>query len=133
MAAESNVPKFDNSRAERREQRRMTRSNRNPVVSGIILMVIGGLFLIQSMTGIPIGRGWAFLTLIPGALVLLTAWQQYQANEKRFNQQVLRSGLTGIFFIYLSMALFFNLQWLGFWPLVLIAIGFLMLFRDTQN
>src|SRR5690242_20138489 len=46
---------------------------RGGVVLGLILIALGGIFLVDRLTGIDLGRfGWPLFVIVPGVLVL--AW-----------------------------------------------------------
>ncbi len=102
--------------------------NNNWVV-GIALILLGGLFMLDTLNvmDINIHNWWAIFILIPGLRMVANGWQQYQ------QEQSLNSGnaaLGGLFLIALSCIFFFNLSWSLFLPILLIGGGlYLLLFR----
>lgn len=89
---------------------------------GIILILLGGLFLLQQVTNFRFENWWALFILIPAFGSLSTALVIYQKTG-RFNEGV-RSSLGGALII-LTVAFIFllDLSWRIWWPMMLIIPG----------
>jgi hypothetical protein len=93
---------------------------------GVVLIFAGGLFLLQNMTNFQVNNWWAFFILIPSISSFSDAWRRFQ-DDGRFSGRVRSSLVSGV--ILLGIALFFllNLSLGGFWPVLLILGGLLIL------
>ncbi len=89
---------------------------------GLLLIVLGVIFLLQNL-GIPFLRNWwALLILIPAFWSFTGAWDQYQAAQ-RVTRGVAWSILGGAILTVMALIFLFNIGLGVFWPVVLIAFG----------
>ncbi len=97
-------------------------------IIGVILVILGLVFLVQSFTtGFTLQNWWALFILIPALGSLGSAWNIYR-SQGRFSQAV-RGPLVGGLILLLVTAIFvFNLDWGKVWPAFLIIAGAGMLF-----
>ena len=95
-------------------------------VPGLILIVLGAVFLVNNLTGFEIQNWWALFILIPAFSAFSRAWRRFnQAGTlDRHARQSLLGGLimTGVAVIFL-----FNLNWMWFGPVLLILLGLTLL------
>lgn len=115
----------------RREARRQRRTeSRGGWVIGVILIVLGGLFLMQN-TGtlrIPISNWWALFILIPAIAAFERAWQIYRDAGNQMTAQMSGSVLSGIVLTLLTLGFLFNIGWTYFGPILIILAGLGILF-----
>ncbi|HLF28942.1 MAG TPA: hypothetical protein VJG32_21660 [Anaerolineae bacterium] len=118
------------------ESGRLSESTRrgNPAwVGGVILIVLGLVFLVQNLTGFELGNWWAIFILIPAIGSLATAWRIIQANGGRVTPAA-RGPLTGgLILITVAAVFLFNLDWGAIWPVFLIIIGVSALFASLSS
>jgi hypothetical protein len=98
-------------------------------MAGLILIVLGGLFLLRS-TGtfdIPLTNWWALFILLPALGSFDTARRIYQNEGNRLTAQAGGSVLVGLVLTLVAAAFLFGWNWSFFGPglLILAGIGFL--------
>ena len=102
------------------------RSRSGRWVPGLILIALGGVFLVNNLTGFEIHNWWALFILIPAFGSFSRAWERYNQTGTldRHARQALFGGLllTGVTAIFL-----FNLNWMWFGPVLLILLGLTLL------
>lgn len=99
-----------------------TRRRNTAWIGGVVLIVIGIVFLLQNISGINLGNWWALFILIPALGSLATAWRIYQTHGRL--TAAARGPLVGGFILLLVAVIFlFNLDWGKVWPLFLIIAG----------
>ncbi len=104
--------------------RRAKRSGKDSnLVAGIVLITIGGIFLLTNFTGLTIDNWWALFILIPAFSNFSQAWRSYRANG-RVSHSV-RGSITGglILTLIASAFLFDFFTWEVIWPSFLIILG----------
>lgn len=95
-------------------------------LGGVILILLGIVFLLQNM-GIPfLTNWWALFILIPAFWAYVTAWGIYQ-DIGRLTQGVAGSLTVGILLTILSLVFLLNLAVGLFWPVLLIVGGLVLL------
>ena len=91
-------------------------------MGGIILIIVGLVFLLRELNVLELNNWWALFMLIPVVSLLNNAWSAFRAHE-RMTQGSLRS-LSWAFLIGLIAAVFlFDLDWDFIWPVMLIGFG----------
>jgi hypothetical protein len=125
---------------DRREQRRLEREERRrlrgdhhgwggPWIGGVILVVLGVIFLLQNF-GMEFPRNWwAFFVLIPAAASFVTAWQVYERRGE-WSYAVVGPMIAGLILVAVFAALYYELDWGRFWPVILIIVGLGLLSRS---
>jgi len=95
-----------------------------PFMAGIVLIVIGGIFMLRNFDFIDIGHNWwALFMLIPIGYSLSSAWRRRQAHNGAFPAEA-RGALLGAAVLTLVMCIFlFDLNWGAMWPVFLILGG----------
>jgi uncharacterized membrane protein HdeD (DUF308 family) len=96
------------------------------VVAGIVLIIIGLIFLLPSFTNLTLRDLWPVLMLCPGILFFLG----YVADRKNYGLLMPGAILTtyGLLFLYCSLTDWYQMR--DLWPLYLIGpgIGFFLLY-----
>ncbi|MCL4262946.1 MAG: hypothetical protein KJ069_07010 [Anaerolineae bacterium] len=118
------------SRRERRAQRRADRQAGGfGWFAGLILIVIGGLYLLHDAGYLPaLTNWWALFLLLPGAGVLSAALGAYRQNGGHWTSDVLGLLLFSLLFFGMTAVFLFGLNFGWLLPLFLIAAGLLLLF-----
>jgi hypothetical protein len=114
-------PEIDSKSTRINDRRRSER--REPWLIGIILIIIGVVFLIQNLTGIYINNWWALFIMIPALESFSRAWQAMQAADGRLTSTARKSLIGGLVLTTIATILFFNLDWVIFGPILLIVAG----------
>jgi cation transport ATPase len=110
----------------RLEERRRSRG-REPWMVGVILILVGAVFLLQNMTNFYLNNWWALFILIPAFGSLNRGWQEVQEAGGKVTTHA-RSNLFGGLVLTAVAAIFlFNLNWMIFGPFLLIAAGIAIL------
>lgn len=94
-------------------------------VGGVILIVIGVIFLLQNTIGFELNNWWALFILIPAFSAFERAYRLYQ-EDGRLSGRARGQVVNGLIFSVISMA--FLLGGFGsWWPLLLIIGGLALL------
>jgi hypothetical protein len=108
--------------------RHTNRRNGNNLFLGLILILIGILFLMQQIGSFNFRNWWALFILIPSFGSFSTAWYAFQKNY-RINEGV-RAGLgAGLITLTLALIFLFNLNWSTWWPMMIIVPGLVTIFN----
>lgn len=99
--------------------------NNNWIV-GIALIVVGGLFLLDTfdILDIQLTNWWAVFILIPGINMAVNGWRRYGETGTSRSRN---SGVWGIVLIIVAFAFFFNIAWHLIFPVILIGGGIYLL------
>lgn len=92
---------------------------------GLIMIVVGAVFLLRNYTDFSLNNWWALFILIPAFTNLRMAYTHYQAG----NSKAMRSFLFwGLFFVAISAAFLLGVDFGELWPafLILAGLGFLL-------
>ena len=98
-------------------------SRRPGWIAGGILILLGIIFIVRNVAGLSLGNWWALFILIPALGSLVTAFQMYERNGRRFTSASRGPLIGGLVLIAVSAVFFFNLDWGKVWPLFLILAG----------
>lgn len=104
-------------------------SNNDNWAVGIALILVGGLFMLDTLgiLDIRLTNWWAIFILIPGLSMALRGWRHYQVDPSRHHRN---TSFWGLVLIILAVSLFFNIAWSLIFPIGLIGCGlYLLLFR----
>jgi peptidoglycan/LPS O-acetylase OafA/YrhL len=115
-------------RREARRQRRAERlgdpSQRSTWVAGLILILLGGMFLMQNMgSNIPLKNWWALFILIPAIGAIDTGIRMYRQADNRLTAPASGSLLVGGVLTLVTLGFLFNISWTFFGPAILILAG----------
>lgn len=118
-------PEYMDWREQRRDERRARRS-RDPLRGlfwGLLLILLGALFLIGEQQGIGWDILWKYLLIGLGAIFIIDGLAHFwspayrEGNWGRF--------IPGVVLLFVGIAFLFNFsQW---WPIILIAVGVVIL------
>ncbi|MEZ4732528.1 MAG: hypothetical protein R3E79_35945 [Caldilineaceae bacterium] len=121
----------------RRQERAARRAERHAAgpswVGGAILILLGGIFLLQN-TGL-IGRfdnWWALFILIPAVGSFATAWRLYQQAGQQWTPAATGPLVGGLVLSSLAAMFLFGLNIGMWWPIFLIAGGIATLLGVRQ-
>lgn len=111
-------------RWQHRQERRDALWGRNGAwIGGVLLIVLGVIFLLQNF-GFPLPENWwAVFILIPAAAAFSGAWSMYQRNGRQVTTAVRGALISGLILTALAVAFFFNFDFGKFWPVILILLG----------
>ena len=125
---------------DRREARRQRRAERladpsrpGSWVMGLILIVLGALFLLRN-TGtfdIPLRNWWALFILLPAIGAFDSARRLYQSAGNRLIPPATGSLIVGLVLTFVAAIFLFGLSWSYFGPILIILIGIGILFTYT--
>jgi hypothetical protein len=106
------------------EERRHSHSGR--WLPGLILIVLGAIFLLNNLTGFELHNWWALFILIPAVGSFGRAWSQYNRTGSldRYGRQAV---LSGLMLAALAAVFLFELSWMLFGPVLLILVGLTIL------
>ena len=117
------------SRRERRAQRRAARQAGGlGWFAGLILIVMGTLYLLNEAGYLPsFTNWWALFILLPGVGVLSAAIGAYRQNGGHLTGEVIGLFLGSLLFLGITAVFLFELNFSWFWPLFLIGAGLLLI------
>ena len=127
--------RYTSQRQERRSGRHAARqADGSGWMVGLVLITIGGLYLLHNAGILPIFTNWwALFLLLPGVGTLSAALGAYRRNGGHWTAAVTGPFLSGLLFVGLTAIFLFDLNYGWLWPLFLIAAGLLLLFRPTLS
>jgi hypothetical protein len=102
--------------------RPLSQPKRENWIWGIILIILGGLFLLQNFSTFHLLNWWAIFILIPAAGSFVTAWRNYQASG-RLTSSARSSLFGGVIFTTVAIIFLLNLDLGRWWPVFLVAAG----------
>jgi hypothetical protein len=98
----------------------------NRWIIGFALLLIGGILLIQNLFRWEIDQWWFILLMIPSMGAFITAWRRYRSFGKSQRSSILRQIVIGVFFLLMTVILFFHLGVQIILPLTLIMVGMII-------
>lgn len=124
----------NNEPLDRREARRQRRKDRREArglpggrtwVAGLILIVLGGAFLMQNMgtIRIPFTNWWALFILIPAIGAFDRAYRSYRHAGNQLTAPARNSLFVGLILTVITAAFLFNYNLTYFGPSLLILVG----------
>jgi len=112
---------------QRRETRRAARgmSGRGTWIVGAILVLLGGVFLLQNLgvTGIYFSNWWALFILIPAFGALERGLHSFREAGNQLTAGARGSFFTGFILLLVTIIFLFNLNWTYVGPIVLVLAG----------
>ncbi len=133
------TPIDENEPLDRREVRRQRREERlaesrpGAWIAGLILIVIGAMFLLRN-TGtfyIPFRNWWALFILIPAVRAFESAFRTYRDAGNQFTTAARSSLIVGALLTLITIMFLFNLSWAYFGPILIILVGIGIIFNYT--
>ena len=122
-------------RRQRRAERLADPSRGGTWVVGLILILLGGIFLLRN-TGtfdIPLRNWWALFILIPAIGSLDTARRMYQNAGNQLTASARGSLLVGLVLLLITAIFIFDLSWSYFGPILIILAGIGILFTYVSG
>jgi len=124
----------NNEPLDRHEARRQRREERREAlgvpggstwIAGVILIVLGGIFLMQNMGTfkIPFTNWWALFILIPAFGSLDRAFRAYKTAGNQLTMFARNSLFVGLILTIVAGMFLFNLNWDFFGPILIILVG----------
>jgi drug/metabolite transporter (DMT)-like permease len=95
-------------------------------LAGVILIVVGVVFLLQAWGRFELRNWWALFILIPAVSALGTAYSQYQ-RAGRVDARVVSELVGGAILLMITGVFLFELDLSKIWPVFLIIFGLGML------
>jgi len=114
-----------------RYERRIRSRGREPWMVGVILILIGVVFLLHNMTGFYLNNWWALFILIPAFGSFSRGWQAVQDGGGKVTSHARSNLIGGVVLTTVAAILLFNLDLAIFGPLLLIAVGAAMLLSSV--
>lgn len=129
----------NNESIDRREARRQRRAERlgdpsrkSTWMAGLILIILGGMFLMQNMgSNIPLKNWWALFILIPAIGAFETGIRIYRHAGNQLTAPASGSLLVGGVLTVVTLGFLFNINWTFFGPALLILAGIGVLVNAT--
>ena len=91
-------------------------------MGGVILVLLGVIFLAQNF-GYPVPeKWWTIFLLIPAFGASFAAWNAYE-RDGRLNGEAIAALLGAATLVAIATALISDFAWGSLWPLALIAVG----------
>lgn len=117
------------ARWQRRAERRASRYDGGlGWLAGLILIGIGGLYLLNEFDVLPeLTNWWALLLLLPAVGILSAALGTFRHNGGRWTPAVVMPLLGSVLLAGLAAAFLFGFDYGWLWPLFLIAGGLMLL------
>ncbi|MDO8360757.1 MAG: hypothetical protein Q7T08_12050, partial [Devosia sp.] len=91
-------------------------------IGGLIILVVGVIFLADNFGFHLPERWWALFVLIPAAGALVSAVRFYR-QDGNLSTRVAGAATGGVLMLAIALALFLGLDWGMFWPVILIIVG----------
>jgi hypothetical protein len=95
-------------------------------IGGLILILLGVIFLLQNLNLFYLANWWALFILIPAVAAFASAWNMYNLAG-RVNAAVRGSLIGGSVLTLIALVFLFNLNWGIVFPLLLILGGVALL------
>ena len=119
------------ARRQRREERFAEPSRPGGWVAGLVLIVLGAMFLMRN-TGsfdVPLQNWWALFILIPAVGAFDTAFRTYRAAGDQLTAPARGSLLVGLVLSFVSAIFLFDISWTFFGPVLIILVGIGIIFN----
>ena len=101
---------------------------------GVILIVIGVVFLLANIGAISLGHNWWAWFILLGTLgAWSSAWTIYQRNGHRVTRAVTGPFIGGMFPLLVAAIFLFDLNWGMIWPVFLIIAGLAALVNSLSR
>jgi hypothetical protein len=102
-------------------------------VGGLVLIVLGAIFLLRNLEIIDIGhRWWALFFLIPIGFALNSASNAYRTNGRKLVPQVLNHLTWGALLAVMMLVFLVDASMHVWWPAFVILAGLLLLVRTRS-
>ena len=108
---------------------------RNSWIIGLILIVLGGMFLVQNtgMAPFRFGNWWALFILLPAIGAFDRALRSYRNAGHRITSPVSGSFVWGVVLGLVTLGFLFNIGWTYFGPALIILAGLGILLKSIMG
>lgn len=130
--SENQEQSVDDSKPANIEKRIRSHGNESWLI-GIILVLLGVVFLLQNMTGFSLDNWWALFILIPAFKSFSRGWQAIQETGGTITSRARGNFLEALVLIIVTTILLFDLDWVIFGPYLLIAAGVALLLNSLLS
>jgi len=113
-------------RAERWARRQRRAGRHTGWFAGIILILLGVIFLLQQLNVLFFFNWWAVFILIPAFWAFVAAWDNYQ-DASRMTRRATGALIVGLLLTALALIFLFNVGGGFVWPILLMAGGLALL------
>ena len=118
------APDWRELRREERERRRAARrSGTGAWIGGVVLILLGVVFLLQNLGALELDNWWALFILIPAIGSFAGAWNAYRNSGGQLTGTVIGPLIGGLVLTAVAAAFLFELDWGKIWPLFIILAG----------
>jgi peptidoglycan/LPS O-acetylase OafA/YrhL len=113
------------ARRQRREERLADPSRPGGWVAGLVLIVLGAMFLLRNMGSFdfPLQNWWALFILIPAVGAFDSAFRMYRAANNQLTAPARGSLLVGMVLTIVAFMFLFDISWTFFGPVLIILVG----------
>jgi len=113
------------ARREQREARLADPSRGGGWIAGVILILLGGAFLLRNtgLFNIPFVNWWALFILIPAIGSLDSAVRIYHHAGNQLTPAARGSMMVGLVLTFVTIMFLFNISWAFFGPVLIILVG----------
>jgi len=127
---------------DRREARRQRREERfgDPTrggnwVVGLILIILGGMFLMRNMGtfDFPLKNWWALFILMPAIGSLSAALRAYREAGNHLSPAARTPLLVGTVLTFITIMFLFDISWTFFGPILIILVGVAILLNYSLD
>ena len=121
------------ARRQRREQRLADPSRGGTWVAGLVLILLGGMFLLRN-TGtfdLPLRNWWALFILIPAIGAFDSALRTYRNAGNQLTAPARSSLLVGTVLAFVTIMFLFDVSWMFFGPILIILVGIAIILNYT--
>ena len=109
----------------------MEHRERNGWIIGLVLILVGGVLLLQQAGfAMLVGNWWAVFILIPALAAFSAAWRVYQ-QDGQFTPRVVGLVTGGLVPLTIALVFLLDVNFGSAWPLLLVVVGAGMLLRAT--
>ena len=90
---------------------------------GAAFVLLGVIFILQTLHIIALDNWWALFILIPAVGSFAGAVRNFRRNGNRFTRSVSGSIGGGLFFTAITLLFLFNADWGRWWPIFIVLAG----------
>ena len=109
--------------------RSRSKPDSRPWIGGVILIILGVIFLLQNVRGFYLNNWWALFILIPAFGSFADAWTNYR-QAGRLTRRGRGALISGGVFLLLTATFLFNWNWGLVLPVLLIVWGVTLLLNS---
>jgi hypothetical protein len=102
-------------------------------IAGGVLILVGVVFIIRNVSGLAFDNWWALFILIPALGSLVTAYQMFERNDRKFTAASRGPLVGGLVLLGVTAVFLFNIDWGKVWPLFIILVGLGVLLSSFER